>query len=276
MKTECEGMTIGASASFLGVHEFSLLSRIQKGEIKMTRARSGEVLIPKEEIERLGTASLGTLPVPDAAARLTNEDLGIERRFGGLRRNGESASFKVPDYRGSFTAREIDGYRKAFSAIAKEFASAKELKEQVGHIDERESRLARADSEDWAIRKDLLKLNRGHVVLCERNNEFAVIERFAEDSPYAQTNGNIEILLQGTDAKQLLEDFKANAQLTLEFLASNLAAKAQKIVWEQFPDDRAGHVVAAISERCRQAVSNQEVVADNLGQKNSWNRGMRI
>src|SRR5438552_3433325 len=103
MKTEFEGMTIGASASFLGVHEFSLFSRIQNGEIEMIRARSGEVLIPKEEVERLAAASVATLAVSYNTG-FTDEILGIEGRHGGLRRNGESASFRVPDYRGSFTA----------------------------------------------------------------------------------------------------------------------------------------------------------------------------
>jgi hypothetical protein len=73
-----------------------------------------------------------------------------------------------------------------------------------------------------------------------------------------------------------LEVFRANARLTLEFMASNLTAKAQRIVWEQFPDERPGHIVAAISERCRQAVGNQENIVNKLGQKNSSNRGMRI
>ena len=281
MKTESEAMTIGASASFLGVHEFSLLSRIQNGEIEMIRARSGEVLIPKEEVERLAPASLGTLPVPDTAARFTDEDdLGIEQRPGGLRRNGETASFRVPDYPGSFTRSEIDSYRTAFSAIAAELASVKELKQQLGRICELElpgeTQLARRDTGDWAIRAELLKLDRGDVVVCQRGGEFAVIERFPDGSRYSRTNGGAEILLQGNDANKLLEEFRANAQLTLKFMASNLTAKAQRIVWEQFPDERPGHIVAAISERCRQAVSNQETVLENPGQKNSWNRGMRI
>ena len=139
-----------------------------------------------------------------------------------------------------------------------------------------ETRLSNPDIGDWAIRAELLKLDRGDVVFCERDNEFAVIERFPKGSRYAQANGRAEILLQGTDADKLLDDFKANAQLSLEFMASNLVAKAQKIVWEQYPDERPGHIVAAISERCRQAVSNQETVADNFGQKTSGNRGMRI
>jgi hypothetical protein len=282
MKTEFEGMTIGASASFLGVHEFSLLSRIQNGEIEMIRARSGEVLIPKEEVERLAAASVATLPVSYNTTGFTDDNLGIEGRHRGLRRNGESASFRVPDYRGSFTAREIDGYRTAFSAIATQLGIAKELNEQLSHIEERELRgeagLPHRDIGEWAIRAELLKLDRGDVVLCERENEFAVIERFPNGSRYAQTKGSAEILLQGNDVKKLSEDFRANAQLTLEFMASNLAAKAQKIVWEQFPDERPGHVVAAISERCRRAISNEQTISEGhaAGEQHNLKRGIRI
>jgi hypothetical protein len=274
------GMKVESTARLLGIHEFSLLSRLQSGEIELNRARSGEVLIPMEEVERLAPDFVATLAVPQKTTGFTDEYLGIEQRPAGLRRNGESASFRVPDYRGSFTAREIEGYRTAFSVIATNVASVKELKAQLGHMGERElrgdTRLSDPDIGDWAIRAELLKLDRGDVILCERENEFAVIERFPRGSRYAQTKGNAEILLQGNDATKLLEDFRANGQLTLEFMASDLTAKAQRIVWEQFPDERPGHIVAAISERCRQAVSNQETVADNYGQKNSWNRGIRI
>lgn len=279
-KNSFDGITVETSTRLLGIHEFSLFARIQTGEIEMIRARSGEILILAKEVERLGNSSVAFFAVSDKPAQFRNEELGIEKRHGGLRRNGETASFRVPDYRGSFTAHEIEGYRTAFSAIATQLAIVKELNEQLGHIGGHrlrgETQLPHRDIADWAIRAELLKLDRGDVLLCERDNEFAVIERFPKGSRYAQTNGNAEILLQGNDAKKLLEDFKANAQLTLEFMASNLTAKAQKIVWEQFPDERPGHIVAAISERCRQAFSNPETVADNHGQKTSWNRGIRI
>jgi hypothetical protein len=272
-------VNVETTARFLGIPEFSLFVRIQTGDIEMIRSRSGEILIPTKEVERLANSPLASLPVPDKPAHFRDEELGIEQRLGGLRRNGETASFRVRDFSGSFTAREIDSFRTAFGAIAAELASVKELNEQLSHIGQRglrgETRLSDPDIGDWAIRAELLKLDRGDVVLCERDNEFAVIERFPANSRYAQANGN-EILLQGNDPNKLLEEFKANARLTLDFMASNLAAKAQRIVWEQFPEERPGHIVAAISERCRQAVSSRETVAKNLGQQNSRNQAVRI
>lgn len=274
------GMTIGTSASLLGVHQFSLLARVQLGDIEIKRARSGEVLIPQGELERLAGSPIDSLPVRESPANLADERLGIERRYGGLRRNGESASFRVPGYHGSFTQREIESYRSAFGAISTEVAAAKGLKEQLDHIGEPnlsgETQMTSPEIGQWAIRSQLLDLDGGDVLLCERNAEFAIIEHFRPSSIYAQANASAEILLQGNDADKLLEDFKANAQLTLEFMASNLVAKAQKIVWEEYPDERPGHIVAAISERCRQAVSNQETRAENIGHKNTWNQGVRI
>src|SRR5438094_6590827 len=46
-------LTVDKSAALLGLHEFSLMSRIQAGEIKSARARSGEMLITESELERL-------------------------------------------------------------------------------------------------------------------------------------------------------------------------------------------------------------------------------
>lgn len=46
-------LSIDKCASALGIDEFSLLSRVQTGDIKAVRARSGEVMIPETELERL-------------------------------------------------------------------------------------------------------------------------------------------------------------------------------------------------------------------------------
>ncbi|HOW78706.1 MAG TPA: hypothetical protein P5037_08335, partial [Candidatus Paceibacterota bacterium] len=91
---------------------------------------------------------------------------------------------------------------------------------------------------------------------------------------YAQTNGNAQMLWKGNDAQALTEAFKDDARLTLEFMASNLVAKAQKIVWEQYPDHRPGHIVTAISKRCHQAVASEETVSQTMTQ--SVSHGIRM
>src|SRR6266566_8680003 len=102
-------LTVDKSASVLGLHEFSLLSRIQAGEIKSARSRSGEMLIPESELERLAPnvstaprVDLETGPVP-----VSDEKMGIKKAFGGLRQNGQySARFTAPGYGGRFSTGE--------------------------------------------------------------------------------------------------------------------------------------------------------------------------
>ena len=86
--------TASRGSSLLGLHEFSLMSRIQAGEIKSTRSRSGEMLIPESELERLAPnvstaprVDLETGPVP-----ISDEKLGIKKAFGGLTQNGQYIS----------------------------------------------------------------------------------------------------------------------------------------------------------------------------------------
>jgi hypothetical protein len=281
-RPEETAFTIEKSASVLGLHEFSLFSRIQAGDIRSARSRSGEMLIPVEELERLAGTSINASAISSQhrVTRLSDERLGIKWTYGGLKRNGELLSYKIPGHVGSFTASEIKSYRAAFGDIAEEFESLTGLKKQLS-----EPGQVTASSElevhtpqigRWRVRSTLLNLGSSDILLCEREGDLAVIERFRGDSPYARANVNAEILLQGSDASQLAEDFNGNAQHTLKFMASNLVAKAQKVVWEQFPDDRPGRVVAAISERCRQAVSNDETISQDRRLAHSVNRGMRI
>jgi len=91
------------------------------------------------------------------------------------------------------------------------------------------------------VRSTLLNLGQSDILLCQQQNEFTVIERFRDESPYAKANGNAEITLEGNDARQLAAAFNANTKHTLEFMASNQVATAQKVIWEQFPDHRPGH-----------------------------------
>jgi hypothetical protein len=126
-------LTIDKSAFVLGLHEFSLLSRIQAGEIKSARARSGEMMIPESEVERLARSPMNTLAVPnqDREATLSDERLGIKWKYGGFTVNGERFSYTVPAFSRLFTESEIKGYRAAFGAIAGELESVTALKTQL-------------------------------------------------------------------------------------------------------------------------------------------------
>jgi hypothetical protein len=271
--------SVEESASSLGVDEFSLLSRIQAGEINSIRARSGEIKIPESELERLAPGSQRG-PAQEIAPwpNLPDRRLGIESRLG-LRRHGVRPTlYRVPGHQRFLTEGEIEGYRAAYGAVAKEVAEVEDFKKQLGierqfpQSDKME--IDTAQTGHWEIREALLNLKRSEVVLCQRGNEFAVIERFDAASPYAQTNGPAQILLQGNNAGELKSEFQANARHTLAFMASNATAKAQGIVWGYFHEHKPELVMEAISERCQQAAANQESNSRKITQ--SINRGIRV
>jgi hypothetical protein len=269
-RMENGALPIDKSASVLGIDEFSLLSRIRAGDIVVVRARSGEMVVPESELERL----IG-MPVhswsfagDELSTGFPDSRLGIQSRERGRIRNGERLTYKVPDYPGRFNESEINGYRAAFGAIAGEFESLLDLRRQLNVPDQAPAcgdfELNTAETGRWEVRSALLNLTHGEVLLCQQGNEFAIIERFQEGSSYAQVNASTDILMRGDDPHQLIADFKGNAQHTLEFMASNLAAKAQKVIWEQFPNNRPSEVMAAISERCHQAVASEQSISEGL------------
>ena len=258
-RPEDKALTMDKCAADLGLSEFSLFSQVQSGDIKAVRSRSGEMLIPGDELERLANG-LADKPSVSDGANLPDSSLGIQSRHGGL--YGTELFYRVPGLEGRLLENEIPGYRAACSAIFVQLQSAKDLNQELGR--ERPSpesgEINTPQTGRWEVYSSLLNLNPGEILLCQRGDEFAAIERFPAGSPYAKAKGAAQMLWDGKDAQAVAEAFKADARLTLEFMASNLTAKAQKIVWEQFPDHRPGHVVAAISERCRQAVADEETI----------------
>ena len=288
--SESDALTIGKSASALGIHEFSLLSRVQAGDIIATRLWTGEMAIPISELERLSKLSIYSLAIlPDKPETdLSDARLGIKREAlgGGLMRAGERQEYNVPgDFR-RFTDSEMRGYRAAFSVIAPEFESLGVLRKQL----EKPSSVAASPEKEictsklgvWQVRSTLLNLGPSNILLCQKQNDFAVIERFRDNVPYAKANGIAEILLERNDPLELAAAFNANARHTLEFMASNEVATAQRVIWGQFQEHRPARLVAAISERCRLAVSDEETISqtpavdDSNSHKQGHNRGMSI
>jgi hypothetical protein len=275
-------LTTDKSAAVLGIHEFSLFTRIQMDEIKIERLEWGEIAIPKSELERVLGIPASKLVVPQLQETISPDSrLGIEKYQCGLKRNGESIKYSVPNHPGRFGELEIKSYRAAFSAIADQLDSIISLKKQLDKLNdwppEPEAKVVYGR---WQICSERMNLGQSEILLCRLENEFAVIERFRDDSAYAKKNGGKEIyqeiLLRDGNARQLAADFKANAYHTLKYMASNLTAKAQKVVWNQFSDCRPGEVMAAISERCLQAVSNGEAIPQNQTTTHSASRRMKM
>lgn len=184
-----------------------------------------------------------------------------------LKRNGERRVNDAPE---TLNHGERDAYDEAFEAIRQELEALERIKMAVktmiknpipanGSQRDLFVEIQNAPIDRWKISSTLLKLRNSQIFLCERSvegaKEFAVIERFRSNSAYAQANGEAEVLFSGTDAVLLLEEYAASAEHTLRAMASNLVAKAHKIVWARFASTSPARVVQAISEKCAQAAS---------------------
>jgi hypothetical protein len=288
--SESDALTISKSASALGIDEFSLLSRIQAGDIIAARLQSGEMGVPVSELERLSKLSIHSLAVPadGPEADLSDTRLGIKKApYSGLKRDGEYMEYSVPGGgHQRFAESEMKAYRAAFGIIAPEFESLGIIRKQLENPDvvnpSREKEIVTSQLGVWQVRSTLLNLNQSDILLCQKDDTFAVIERFRDNAPYAKANGIAEILLERNDPRQLLTAFNENAKHTLEFMASNQVATAQRVIWGQFPENRPDRLVEAISERCRLAVSDEEEITQRQSvespnsNKRGNNRGMSI
>jgi hypothetical protein len=201
-----------------------------------------------------------------------------------LKRNGESRENGAS---GTLNRGEKDSYNEAFEEIRQELEALERIKSAVkamskdpvaftipGGGPETGSfvQIHNVPIDRWQICSTLLKLRHSQIFLCERSvqgaKEFAVIERFRSDSAYAQANGDAEVLSAGTDPVLLVEEYAASAEHTLRGMASNLVARAHKIVWARYASTSPARVVQAISEKCAQAVSLEEPVTKRLSDSN--------
>ncbi len=208
-----------------------------------------------------------------------------------LKRNGEISKYAVPDFVGKLTRAEFDSYNDAFETIKDEFATLEQIKKDMTELTANPGLFTIPDSQfvqqsletqhsergdlnlSWDIRSRLLKLNHSDIFLCERmtadGKQFAVIQRYENDSPYAQANGNTTVMLVSDDAQKAVEDYVARAEHTLRFMASNMVATAQKVVWERVASQNPSRVIRAISERCAKVVddAHDEIQAQSLERK---------
>src|SRR5204863_6952418 len=109
------------------------------------------------------------------------------------RPDGTTRAYTVPNSVGQFSESEIKGYRAAFGAIACEYESLTALKTQ---LDKPRRVPAPAEKEfstpeigRWLVRSSLLNLGQSEILLCQRADyDFAIIERFRDDSVSARAN----------------------------------------------------------------------------------------
>lgn len=281
-RLEKEAFPLDQCAEILGIDEFSLLTRIQSGQIIAGRTKSGEIVVPKNELTRLGAFEVINAHEPESSSQFPDERMGIRKSDFNRAGKTDSTHYRVPGCLEKFNHGEIESYRAAFGSIAGEFEALTELRKDLhgdGQVPASGNfEVSTSAAGHWEVLCALLNLQHSEILLCQKGSQCAVIERFQEESFYAQANGCADILMQGADSGELTANFQAAAQHTLEFMASNLVAKAQKVVWEQFPNNRPSEVMAAISERCRQAILPEQTISESLsiGQQPKITHGVRI
>lgn len=178
------------------------------------------------------------------------------------------------DYPTCQERKELEAYNAALRAIRSDFRELEKLQEQLNRLERKSwddlpnlrrfASLETSDGGRWEAYGFILRPSGSEVLFCRQaeGTQWAVIQRFQPESLYAQTHSSTEVLLTGNDARELAMEYAAQAQHTVRFMASNLVAKAQKIVWDQYSHANPDRVMRALSERCAHAVKNTEVVRE--------------
>jgi hypothetical protein len=205
-----------------------------------------------------------------------------------LKRKGQIVEDIGNGLTAQFTRTERDAYTTAFEAIKPEFEQLTRIKLRLDRFQRRSAERPAdsfgmgvtfaVDGVEWQSQVRLLKLPASEIFLGRdpSGTSFAVIQRFQDEPPYAKANGNAEILLRGDDASQLVREYAAEVRHTLRFMASDLVAKAQRVAWEQFPEQNPGKIVRAISKRCQQVAGNRETVMERESVSLSIRQGRGI
>jgi hypothetical protein len=208
-----------------------------------------------------------------------------------LKRNGELIQHEVPGYSGGFTDSELASYNAAFATIERDYKQLENVKSQLERLAksnwEMETNpkpfdtVSTPDGTQWKAYGILVNLPRSDVLLCRKaENEWAVIQQLKTNGPYAETHGKSSVLLTGNNPREVANEYIGQAEHTLRFMARNLTAKAQEVVWEKYPDNNPSRVMRAISERCALAVDNpnalQQRQEQSIDQGIKKSRGMSI
>jgi len=188
-----------------------------------------------------------------------------------LKRNGESCQHEVPGYPGRLTTTEFQAYREAFAVVEDQIREYTEAASALADVEKRFPEIAaplmskflepapslgaeELKNSDLQVRCTLCKFARSELLLCSRDaengREFAVIERFDPNSPYAKANCSCEVHLVSNDPRLLLQDYVEQEKQLFRLFRSDLVAQVEEILSQKFPDQDLSRVTKAISARC--------------------------
>lgn len=185
----------------------------------------------------------------------------------------------------NLTDSQMAAYDVVFKAIEAELLEMKQVREQLDRLEQinlnkpvpKAFDSIATTAGEWQVRANLLKFFRSEILLgSQSETEWAVIQRFQPKSLYAQAHGDTDIVLKGNDVREVMTEYMAQVRHTLRFMARNVAAKAQNLVWEQFPTDNPSLVVRALSERCSQVAENSQAIKPSQTETVRQSRGVKI
>jgi hypothetical protein len=203
-----------------------------------------------------------------------------------IKRNGQPAHHTVPNYSGRLTDAENEAYQTAVAAVQPQLTDLTTIAQALrgvenpgmGAVDApgNPTEIVVGSVDRWQVRRCLVQLSQSEVFLCQKGTEFAVIERFSENSRYATANGPAEITLTGNNERQLLQDFVENERQTLQLLATDLTAKVRETLGEQHPEQNCRRVVEAITRRCDCEITPAQSQAETIAPALNQTRGIRV
>jgi hypothetical protein len=203
-----------------------------------------------------------------------------------IKRNGQPARHTVPHYSGRLTDAENEAYQTAVASVQSELADLTTVGQALRGVENPGLGTAGASgdpteivvgsSDPWQVRKCLVELNQSEVFLCQKGTEFAVIERFSENSRYAMANGPAEIMLTGNNERQVLQDYAQNERQTLQLLATDLTAKVRETLAAQHPDLNCRRVVEAVTRRCDYEINPTQSQAETIAPALQQTHGIRV
>jgi hypothetical protein len=203
-----------------------------------------------------------------------------------IKRNGQPGQHSVPNYSGRLTDAENEAYQTAVAAVQPQLADLSTIGQALrgmenptpgmGETPGDPAEINVGSSERWQVRRCLVQLNQSEVFLCQKGTEFAVIERFSENSRYAAVNGPAEITLTGNNERQLLQDFVENERQTLQLLATDLTARVRETLAAQHPEQNCRRVVEAITRRCDHEITPNQSQAESITPALEQTQGMRV
>jgi hypothetical protein len=203
-----------------------------------------------------------------------------------IKRNGQPARHTVPHYSGRLTDAENEAYQTAVASVQSELADLTTVGQALRGVENPGLGTAGASgdpteivvgsSDPWQVRNCLVELNQSEVFLCQKGTEFAVIERFSENSRYAMANGPAEIMLTGNNERQVLQDYAQNERQTLQLLATDLTAKVRETLAAQHPDLNCRRVVEAVTRRCDYEINPTQSQAETIAPALQQTHGIRV